>query len=95
MRTLPTLLVALRGQVSLNLRAATSVERGAIVTTFEGLPDAPITRFELELKGGRRGILAVTLGRSLCRGRQLARVRLEGHNGARLGRTVALGTACR
>ncbi len=94
-RTLPTLLVALRGQVSLNLRAATSVERGAIVTTFEGLPDAPITRFELELKGGRRGILAVTLGRSLCRGRQLARVRLEGHNGARLGRTVALGTACR
>ena len=94
-RTLPMLLVALRGQVSLNLLAATSVERGAIVTTFEALPDAPITRFELELNGGRRGILAVTLGRSLCRGRQLARVAMEGHSGARLRRAVALRTACR
>jgi hypothetical protein len=93
-RTLPTLLVALRGEVSLNLRAGSSVERGAIVTTFEALPDAPITRFELELKGGRRGILAVTLGRSLCRGRQLARVRMEGQNGARLGRKFGLRTAC-
>ena len=93
-RTLPTLLVALRGEVSLNLRAASSVERGAIVTTFESLPDAPITRFELELNGGRRGILAVTIGRSLCRGRQLARVRMEGQNGARLGRSVALQRAC-
>jgi hypothetical protein len=93
-RTLPTLLVALRGEVSLNLRAASSVERGAIVTTFEALPDAPITRFELELNGGRRGILAVTLARSLCRGRQLARVRMEGQNGAREGRNLALRTAC-
>jgi hypothetical protein len=93
-RTLPTLLVALRGEVSLNLRAASSVERGAIVTTLEVLPDAPIKRFELELNGGRRGILAVTLGRSLCRGRQLTRVRIEGQNGARQRRNVALRTAC-
>jgi hypothetical protein len=36
----------------------------------------------------------VTLGRSLCRGRQLARVRMDGHNGARSSHGVALRTAC-
>lgn len=93
-RTLPTLLVALRGELSLNLRAASTVERGAIVTSFDALPDAPITRFELELHGGARGILGLTSGRSLCRGRQLARVEMVGQNGARLRREVALTRAC-
>jgi hypothetical protein len=94
-RSLPTLLVALRGQAALDLRARTSVRGGAIDTTFEALPDAPITHFELELEGGSRAILVVTLGRNLCRGRQRAGVRMEGQNGRRTGGAVRVRTPCR
>jgi hypothetical protein len=65
-RTLPTIIVALRGEISINLRANTESVGGKLVNTFETIPDAPISRFELSIEGGSKGILAVTGGRSLC-----------------------------
>ena len=46
-RTLPKLLLALRGQISLNVMADSDVKGGALVTTFPAVPDAPISRFDL------------------------------------------------
>lgn len=89
-RTLPTLLIALRGEVSLNVRARTSVSKDRLVTTFPVVPDAPVSRFELSLKGGKQGILTVSSG-NLCSRRQVASTVLDAQNGrqARPGPTIA------
>lgn len=96
-RTLPTLLVPLRGDhVSINLTGKTSVNsHEELVTTFPAVPDAGIRSFQLVISGGRRGILVVTGSHSLCSGRQIGTVAATGHNGKRHGGSVTLATpAC-
>ena len=68
-RTLPSLLAALRGQIALDLRATTSVTNiGQLVTTFSTIPDAPVSKFTLTIAGGRKGLLVITgRGRALLR----------------------------
>jgi hypothetical protein len=46
---LPFLMVALRGQVSINLRGVITTPHGRLETRFETIPDVPITRFRLSL----------------------------------------------
>ncbi len=94
-RTLPTLLVTLRGEVAINLRATSDVKRGKLVSTFSAVPDAPASRFELNLKGGPRGILVVS-GTNICdrpRG-QIADAEIDGQNGKRGDQAVRMGTPC-
>ena len=100
-RTLPKLVVALRGEIDINLVGTSSTAKdGRLVSTFATAPDAPVSRFGLVLRGGRNGILTVTRTRAgridLCekpRG-QLAGVDLAGHNGKRVDRTVRVATPC-
>jgi hypothetical protein len=81
-RTLPTLLVKLRGEVRINLRAQTSVDgRGRLVTRFSETPDLPVKRLQMLLKGGKGGILVVTTSRGICGRKQVARLRMTGHSG--------------
>ncbi len=95
-RTLPALLVTLRGQVALDLRAQTSVDSDSrLVTTFPTVPDAPLSRFELQITGGRRGVLVVTGHAGLCRGTQRALAAFRSHSGAGKNLTVKLNTPCR
>ncbi|HEX2072057.1 MAG TPA: hypothetical protein VHF90_10470 [Thermoleophilaceae bacterium] len=82
-RTLPSLLVKLNGEIRINLRATTDVRRGALVSTFPNVPDAPVSRFSLRLKGGKGGVLAATGRPSICGRRQVAVSRTLGHNGKR------------
>jgi len=87
-RTLPMLIVGLRGEVAINLRGVSSTTKSnQLVNTFAGVPDAPITRFNLNIKGGSNGILAVTGSRQgnldVCRGQQTSRAFTRGQNGDR------------
>lgn len=91
-RTLPTLLVTLRGEVAIDLRATSSVERDRLVTTFAPVPDAPITHFGMSLRSGRDGILVVS--RRPCARAQVADVRMDAHNGKRHDPAVTLRTPC-
>jgi hypothetical protein len=95
-RTLPTLLIPLRGEIALNLRATTDVEGNTkkLVNTFPTIPDAPITRFELNLKGGKNGIIVVTHNKDICRGRQVTEVDLDGQNGRRHDSNLRMATPC-
>lgn len=56
---LPDLVAALHsGKIDINLVGRIdSVKGGRIRNTFEGVPDAPVTKFTLEMQGGKKGLL--------------------------------------
>lgn len=93
-RTLPALLVALRGQTAIDLHAQTSVSNNRLVTTFSTLPDLPVTAFTLTIKGGKHGILVVTGSQSLCSRVQRAPILMIGKNGVPERHTLKITTPC-
>ncbi len=54
-------------------------KNGGIRNTFDLVPDAPVTKFTLEMKGGKKSLLVNS--RNLCKGTQRATVRLKAQNG--------------
>lgn len=99
-RTLPTLLVKLRGEVAIDLRAKTSTEKktNRLVTTFPTVPDAPVSKFAISINGGSKGILVVTRTAkrrlNLCTAKQIASVETDGHNGRRADFATTVKTPC-
>jgi hypothetical protein len=98
-RTLPTLLVKLRGEVTLNLRGTSDTKRGFLISTFDAVPDAPVSSFGMRINGGKKGILAVTRTRtrpriSICDGPQVTRLDFDGHNGRRSDIDVTMKAPC-
>jgi hypothetical protein len=95
-RTLPSLLAKLSGEVRINVRGTTDVEKLRLVSTFERVPDAPVSRFVLRIAGGRRGILAVTgRRRGICQRRRASDVQLTGQNGKQAISKVRMAAPCR
>ncbi len=68
---------------------------GGIRTTFETIPDAPITRFELRMDGGRRGLIENSENLCAPHARTRARVDLSGQNGKRYGTRPKVSNSCR
>lgn len=94
-RTLPTLLILLRGEINLDLRASSTVDReGRLVTTFDNVPDAAISGFRMQLRGGKHGILVVTDGKNVCKGTQTTDVESDGQNGKTHDFAVKMTTPC-
>ncbi len=92
--TLPALVLPLRGDgVQINVRATTTVRNKKLVARFEGLPDAPVSRFDLRLNGGKNGILEVT--REACSTDRRATLRFAGQNGRVRNGSTQLGMRCR
>ena len=55
---LPDLVAALHAsQVNIALDGHVEGVHGGIRNTFEAVPDAPVTKFELSMKGGAKGLL--------------------------------------
>ncbi len=99
-RTLPMIVVALRGEIAVNLRGVSSTTKsGRLVNTFDDVPDAPISQFNLNIKGGGNGILTVTRTRkariNLCNGRHVANADIDGQNGRRHDINVRMNTRCK
>jgi hypothetical protein len=76
---LPDLVVALAGQVEVVLAGRVDSINGGIRNTFEAAPDAPVTRFVLEMQGGKKGLLQNS--ENLCGKKSYATVKLRAHNG--------------
>jgi hypothetical protein len=99
-RTLPMIVAALRGEVAVNLRGNSNVKGRKLVNTFANVPDAPVTRFNLNIKGGKNGILAVTRTRraqiNLCAKPHghTAEADLNGQNAKRHDRNIRIKTPC-
>jgi AcrR family transcriptional regulator len=80
-RTLPKLVIPLVGQngVKLTLTGTSDVVDDQLVTTFDNIPDAPVSSFKLNIIGGKGGILTVS-GTDICKATQVADQQIDGQN---------------
>jgi hypothetical protein len=78
---LPALVADLDGQIRVLLKGKVDTDKQkGIRTTFEAVPDAPVSKFVLEMKGGKKyGLLENST--NICKGTHGAEVRFVGQNG--------------
>jgi len=77
---LPDLVAALHSRkVDINLVGRIDSKDGGIRTTFLRVPDAPVTKFTLQMQGGRKGL--VTNSVNLCGRKNRATAEFVGQNG--------------
>ena len=76
---LPDLVVALHGLVDINLASRIDSVKGGIRSTFTGIPDAPVSRFILDMQGGKKGLIINST--NLCAGKHRATAKIRGQNG--------------
>jgi len=92
--TLPDLVMALHGQVDFNAIGRVDSVNGGIRSTFESIPDIPITKVILEMQGGAKGLLENST--DICRGVHKATARYVGQNGVPYNVRVPLrATSCK
>jgi hypothetical protein len=89
---LPDLVAALRGQIEIDLDGRIDSHDRGIRTTFQTIPDAPISSFVLRLKGGKKSLLENSA--SLCGKPAKARVAMLGQNGDQHRAAVRLAARC-
>jgi hypothetical protein len=88
----PDLVAALGGEIDLNLPARLTFANGRVRLVFDSLPDVPMSKLVLTVKGGKRGILINS--RDLCRAPASALVGLGAQNGRFAHFTAPLETSC-
>ncbi len=76
---LPDLVVALHGAIDVNLVGRIDSIHEGIRTTFSATPDAPITKFVLKMRGGKKSLLVNST--DICAGKHRAIVKMNGQNG--------------
>jgi len=89
---LPDVLVALKGQVDVNLDGIVSSVHQRLRTSFVTVPDVPVTKFTLSLLGGKHGLLINSA--NLCAGAQRATVNMTGQNNRRLNSRPKISLPC-
>jgi len=89
---LPDLVVDLHGQVDIELVGRIDSVKGGIRSTFEAVPDAPVTKFILTMQGGKKGLIVNS--RNLCQSKNRADVRFIGQNGKRVDLRPELKADC-
>ncbi|HET9197758.1 MAG TPA: hypothetical protein VFN92_05825, partial [Solirubrobacterales bacterium] len=67
-------------------------KNGGVRTRFQNVPDAPVSKFVLKLKGGRKGLIENS--ENLCSFTPKAKVQMTGQNGKTANSNLKLGTSC-
>ena len=90
---LPDLLAALNGQIDVALEGKVdSSPKGGLRNTFEVVPDAPVSKFVLEMKGGKKGLLENN--QPICAHPEKATALFSAHNGAAVELNPRLKIRC-
>lgn len=76
---LPDLVVKLGGQLEIVLVGRVDAVNGGLRTSFESIPDAPVSKFTLQMRGGKKGLFVNST--DICRGAHMATVRMRAQNG--------------
>jgi len=93
---LPDLVAALDGQIDVTLAGRIDTgPNGGIRTTFDFVPDAPVSEFALSLKGGGKGLLVNSEDLCSKRAKTRAIVRFTGQNGKVRASKPKLRNGCR
>jgi len=79
---LPDLLVDLRGQVEIYLRGVIGTKHGGLKTVFNNVPDVPVSKFVLKMKGGKKSLLVNST--NTCAKPQRAQLNIKGQNGKKV-----------
>lgn len=91
---LPALVADLNGQVRILLKGRVdTTKRDGIRTTFEAVPDAPVSRFVIEMKGGKKYGL-IENSENICRKPQRLSALFNAQNGRRLHMTPKIANDC-
>lgn len=77
---LPDLVIALHGQIDVEAVGVVDSVKGGIRTTFEALPDAPVSKFTLSMQGGKKGLFENST--NICKGVHRASAAFDAQNGA-------------
>ncbi|HEX7059869.1 MAG TPA: hypothetical protein VF176_08475 [Solirubrobacterales bacterium] len=92
---LPDLVASLHGQVNVELVGRVDSLKGRIRNTFDVLPDVPVSKFVLNMRGGKRGLLVNSTHQCKERGmRARAIVRFRAQNGKKANQRRRLRTSC-
>jgi hypothetical protein len=83
-RKLPDIVADLNGQIHVVLvgfidSKKVGKETSLVRTRFASVPDAPVSKFVLSLKGGKRSLIQNSA--NLCKARPKAEVKMTGQNG--------------
>jgi hypothetical protein len=90
---LPDLVADLNGQIHIVLAGRIDSVKGQIRNTFEGVPDAPVSKFVLEMKGGKKGLLVNST--NICKSTYRATVKLTAQNGRVHNFNPPVGNSCK
>ncbi len=91
---LPDLVAALGGQISVDLAGKVDTGKGGgIRNTFQVVPDAPVTKFVLSMKGGDKGLLVNS--ENICKKPQHAIADFTGQNGKVSDTTPLIANDCK
>jgi hypothetical protein len=92
-RELPDLVADLRGQIHVTVVGFIDSVNGRVRTRFLSVPDAPVTKFNMNLFGGDRGLLENS--QNLCKQERHVEMRLKAQNGRTLDTNPAIRIKCR
>jgi len=90
--SLPDMVAQLNGQFDIELAGRIDSVNERIRNTFEVVPDAPVTKFTLRLKGGQKSLLVNS--RNLCKAPSRADVKMVGQNGKRHTERPLVANSC-
>jgi len=96
-RELPDLVADLHGAIHITLvgyidAVKTGPETSRVRTRFLHVPDAPVTKFTMNLFGGKRGLIENS--QDLCAHPRRAELRLRAHNGRKRVTNLVIDTGC-
>lgn len=90
---LPDLVVALRGQVEIDLDGRIDQVKRRMRTTFDVVPDVPVSKFSLTVRGGRKGLLENST--NLCARKYKVIAKFTAQNGKKANQKPKLRTPCK
>jgi hypothetical protein len=92
-RELSDLVIALHsGKIDVVLVGTVDSVGERLRTTFEAVPDAPVSSFSLQMQGGSKGLFVNST--NLCLTKRRAIVKFSGQNGKRRGLRPELKVKC-
>jgi hypothetical protein len=91
---LPDMVAALNGQVDVVLVGRIDSVKGRLRTTFDTVPDVPVSQFSLTVRGGKKRGLLVNSS-NLCAKKYKVIARFTGQNGKKANQKPKLRTPCK